>query len=124
MPDPIAPFRDLTPPPGGLERLRQRIEAGRGWRRPAWTGVVAATCGLAVLALVLLPGWLQRARTRAQFTAAVRQAMQPIRPGELRVVNGAALALESGQPGVRIYLVQSTGVTAVGHGEITDGKLR
>jgi len=112
MPDPIAPFRDLTPPPGGLERLRQRIEVGRGWRRPAWAGFAVATCGLAMLALVLLPGWLQRERTRTELTGAVRQAMQPVRPGEIRVVNGAALALESGQSGVRLYLVQSTETAA------------
>jgi len=64
-----------------------------------------------MLALVLLPGWLQRERGRAELARAVGQAMQPIGPEELRVVDGAALALESGQPGVRLYLVQTAGTT-------------
>lgn len=108
MHEPILPLPNLRPPPGGLERLRRRVEAGHSRRRRAWAGVAVAACGLAVLVLVLLPGWRQRERSREELARAVRQAVRPVAPGELRVIDGASLALESGQPGVRLYLVQST----------------
>jgi hypothetical protein len=108
MHEPTVRLPDLTPPPGGLERLRQRIEADRSWRRPAWAGFAATACGLAMLALILLPGWLERERMRGELARAVHRAVQPVGPGELRVIDGAALMLESGQPDVRLYLVQST----------------
>lgn len=111
MHEPTVPLPELTPPPGGLERLRQRVEAGRGRRRSRWVGYAAGACGLVMLALVLLPGWLQRQRAREELAQAVRQAVQPVGLGELQVVDGAALALESGQPGVRLYLVQSMRTT-------------
>lgn len=111
MHEPIVPLLNLTPPPGGLERLRQSIEASRGRRRWNRAGFAVAACGFATLALVLFPGWLQREHSRAELARAVRQAVQPVGSKELRVVDGAALALESGQPGVRLYLVQSAGPT-------------
>lgn len=108
MHEPIMLLPELTPPPGGLERLQRRIEAGHGWGLREWAGIAGFACGMAMLALVLFPGWLQNQRTRGELARTVRQAVEPIRPGELRVVDGAALMLESGQPGVRLYLVQST----------------
>jgi hypothetical protein len=108
MHEPIVSLPELTPPPGGLERLQRRIAAGHGRRRREWAGLAVAASAAAMLALVSLPPWLQQQRTRGELARVVRQALQPVGPGELRVIDGAALALESGQSGVRLYLVQST----------------
>lgn len=95
---------DLAPPPGGLARLCRRVEAPRRRLAPVWGGV--AGCG--VMVLVLFCGVVQQRRERAALVQTLRRAVQPQRPGTLRVIGGVALGLESGQPGVQLYLVQST----------------
>lgn len=100
---------DLVPPPGGLARLRDRIRRPRDrirrprrQRRATWLLGAAAACAV----LALLPGALQRYLASEALAEVVRQAMQPANPGGLRMIDGAAVALESGQAGVRLYLVQ------------------
>ena len=60
-----------------------------------------------MLAWAIGPGALEGHRNRVDLDQALRQAVQPPTPGTLRIVDGAAVALESGQSGVRLYLVQS-----------------
>lgn len=98
---------DVAPPPGGLARLRNSVEAPRRRLAPARASFALAACALVVLAFTVLPGMLQRHRMHTGLSQALRQAVQPASPGEMRVIDGAALALESGQRGVRLYLVQS-----------------
>lgn len=101
---------DLDPPPGGLARLRRSVQIVRP--QAYWRGVGIAACALLVLASVGLPAALQRYRSQAELSDALRQAVQPDVPNGLQVVGGAAIALESGQPGVQLYLVQSARAAA------------
>jgi len=97
---------DLAPPPGGLARLRDGVRAQGRHRRVAWFAGAAVAIVAVMLALALFPGWLQRYRVRGEWAEVVRQAVQSPSPGRLRMIDGAAVALESGQAGVRLYLVQ------------------
>ena len=104
-------FLPLQPPPGGLIRLRQQIEKREpsSWAGPRWLRLAAAAGSTVAAALVLL--WLtagtsaQQQETR-RLTRALQAAVAPA-PGNIRVRNGAALALPSAQANVRIYLVQT-----------------
>jgi len=96
---------DLAPPPGGLSRLRESVRAPRRQRGVAWS-VAAAAASVAVVAVVLLPVLLQQYRARENLAEVVRQAVQTPGPGGLRMIDGAAVALESRQAGVKLYLVQ------------------
>jgi len=102
---------ELEPPRGGLARLRQRIAETdsrhrRGWRTLRWSLAVAVP--LLVLA-ALLPAPVQRWQHTHALTRELRAAMQPAAPSNgLRVENGAALSLPSGQVHVHLYLVQGT----------------
>lgn len=98
---------DLAPPPGGLARLRSDVQARHRQGRAVWPIGAAAACVAVMFVLVLLPGWLQGYRAREALRQVVRQAVQPPDPGRLQVFGGAAVALQSGQAGVRLYLVQS-----------------
>lgn len=98
---------NLAPPPGGLARLRQSVETPRR-SRVAWGGFAVAGCAVVALMLAVFPGLLQRHRTHAALVQAVQRAVQPAEPGQVRMIQGAVLVLESGQPGVRLYLVQPT----------------
>lgn len=103
---------DLAPLPGGLSRLQASLRAGRRQSRPPWLALAAATCVVAIV-LGLLPETLQRYRGRQVLVQAVREAVQPD-PEGLRVIHGAAIALPSGQPDVRLYLVQPARAQDVG----------
>lgn len=99
---------ELVPPPGGLARLQRSLQARRKRPRPhgGWLPAAAGACALALLALAWLPGFVRRQEQTAELARALRQAVAPP-PGGIRVVDGAALALPSGQADVRIYLVQT-----------------
>ena len=108
---------DLAPPPGGLARLQRSLHLQReSARRHAWRWLPATTgaCALLLLTLTWLPGFVQRQQRTAALTQALRAAMAPP-SGGIRVVDGAALALPSGQANVRIYLVQTSPPPAAGH---------
>jgi len=99
----VSPER--IPPPGGLFRLQKAIAAQRpagiAWR---W---LATAASLALLAL-LSPLWTSLPPHDDGIDSAVRGALQGHIAGEAVQVNdGAALAVPSGHPNVRIYLVQS-----------------
>lgn len=107
---------DLAPPPGGLARLqrilqtRQRPRHALPWR---WLPAMAAACALSLLTIVWLPGVIQRQRHVDALTQALRQAMLPARLDDgIRVADGAALPLPSGQANARVYLVVSASPSA------------
>jgi anti-sigma-K factor RskA len=56
MKDDLGLFRELTPPPGGAERFRQRLEElERSDRPPQWRALAAAAaCAAVVLAAIVL----------------------------------------------------------------------
>lgn len=103
---------DLAPPAGGLARLQRSVQAGRRTRyphRPAWWSLAVGTGALALLTLSWLPGFVAQYQRTTALTRALQQVMAPsLRAGGIRVIDGAALQLPSGQANVRIYLVQSS----------------
>lgn len=108
---------DLEPPPGGLARLQHGMQAPRaraGRRALHWLPATAGACALIVLISAWLPGFVQRQQRTAALTQSLREAMAPL-PGGIRVIDGAALALPSGQANVRIYLVQTNPPPAAKH---------
>lgn len=101
-------FIELQPPGGGLLRLQQRLAQQAGRRHPRHFGLVmpAALALVALTLLVMLPGMIAQRHRTATLTSAVQAAVAPPANG-IEVVDGAALALPSGNPEVKIYLVQS-----------------
>lgn len=100
----------IEPPPGGLARLQGRI-ASRGQFRHAshvnrWAWAATACTALVVAVVAIQPRVAQQQRTKALETA-LRQDISADSAGGIRVVNGAAIELPSGQANVRLYLVQS-----------------
>lgn len=102
-------LRDLEPPPGGLTRLQHGLRARRARTRARmlyWLPATAGACAMILLVGIRLPGIMQRQQRTAALTQALREAMAPPASG-IQVIDGAALALPSGQANVRIYLVQT-----------------
>jgi hypothetical protein len=98
----LSPAR--TPPPGGLLRLQGAIATRRPREQFAWRWL--ATVASLVLLALLLPLWMSRRDD--SLDNALRQALANRSPGDMvQVRDGAALAVPSGHPNVRIYLVQS-----------------
>ena len=103
---------ELTPPPGGLARLRHSLRARREpahRRLPYWLPAMAGAGAMALLALIWLPGFVNRERTTDALTQALLQAATPPPlPHGIHVEHGAALLLADGQPDARVYLIAST----------------
>ena len=68
-------FPVLEPPPGGLARLRDRLERERGRRRRLWAPVLVACA--ASLALVLLVRFPHRVEPTAIFLSPVSGDVHP-----------------------------------------------
>jgi hypothetical protein len=102
----------LQPPAGGLARLQRHVamrdshgRAPRKVKHPGWT--IAACVSLIIAAIVINPWIAQRRQTQA-LTVALRGAISANRLGAgIRVTDGAAIELPSGQSNVRLYLVQT-----------------
>ena len=108
---------DLEPPPGGLARLQHSLRGRRTRTRPRvlhWLPATAGACAMILLVSLWLPGVVQRQQRTAALTRALREAMALPANG-IRVINGAVLALPSGQANVRIYLVQTNPPPAAKH---------
>jgi hypothetical protein len=106
---------ELNPPPGGLIRLQRSLRTRRepartrNWRRlPA----AAGACALAMLALAWLPTFISHQHQADALTKALLQtvAPSPLANG-IRVDDGAALPLSSGQANTRVYLIASAPAT-------------
>lgn len=99
-------FIDLEPPPGGLQRLRHRLQStqsprpGAGWYPMAATGVA-----LGLFATLWLPGFMTRQRQHRALVEAVHAAVAPPAHG-IRVIGGTAIVLPGSQPGGHVYLLQ------------------
>ncbi|WEN15995.1 hypothetical protein PY254_04800 [Rhodanobacter sp. AS-Z3] len=101
-------FVELSPPPGGLQRLQRRlaINPPRPRQRNHWVPLGAALAtGLLVLA-TWLPGVIaQQQQTHRLISALHASIATPVE--DLQVTHGAAIALPSGDPAVQLYLVIS-----------------
>lgn len=101
----------LAPPAGGLARLQRTIIArqrGTTTWRWRWGTVAAAACMAVAVLAVWAPRWLRQYQQSIAVTAALREALGPELPaGGIRVANGAALEVPSGQDNVKLYWVQS-----------------
>lgn len=100
-------FIDLQPPGGGLQRLQRVLGAqshkthSSGWR------FAAGAFAMSLLALAwFLPGVVAQYRQTARLVSSMRAAVTPP-AGGIHVVDGAAIELPNGQPGICLYLVQS-----------------
>lgn len=101
---------ERTPPPGGLLRLQYDIAAQRPKARVARWGWLATAASLVLLAC-LLPLWTTHGDS--DLDGALRSALENRSSGDtVEVRDGAALAIPSGHPNVRIYLVQSLPASA------------
>ncbi len=102
MNDPSSPIRQLPrldPPPGGEQRLRQRLaESGSFWSRP-WL----AAGSVALLFLALLLGTSRRGDVDEQIWRAVRAAGAP--GPEIEVAGYRTVAVPTSDPRVRIYFL-------------------
>ncbi|HEX7340911.1 MAG TPA: hypothetical protein VF269_01410 [Rhodanobacteraceae bacterium] len=111
MPDLPDWLPELDPPSGGLTRLQDAVAAQRHRRALRRRGLAWATMAivpLVALALWLLPPRLQQQHRTQALVAALQPALAPPLPASgLRVHDGAAVALPSGQANVRLYLVQT-----------------
>ena len=103
-------FIELPPPPGGLQRLQRRLDNhARRRQRPALR-IAASALALSVLVLALaslLPARVAQHQRSAKLASALRAAIA-IPVSGIRVTDGAAIELPSGQADVRVYLMQST----------------
>lgn len=107
-------FHDLEPPPGGLQRLRQRLQSTPSPRPGSrWYPMAAAGLALALLAALWLPGFMTRQRQDKALAQAVHDAVAPPTPG-IRVIGGSAIALKGSQPGSHVYLLQMLPVSPPG----------
>lgn len=102
---------ELTPPPGGLARLRQSLHRQREPARrrlSCWLPAMAGAGAMVLLALAWLPGFVGHERATAALTQALlRAATPPPLPHGIHVEHGAALLLADGQPNARVYLIAS-----------------
>lgn len=109
MHEPDRLFIDLPPPHGGLQRLQRRLDhqARPRQQRPAWR-LAASALAVSVIALAArLPNLVVQHQRGAELASALRAAM--VAPGSgIRVRDGAAIELPSGQADVRLYLLQSS----------------
>lgn len=104
-------FPVLQPPAGGLARLERRIASRAASRRAPfvrWQAWAAVACAAIAITVVAFSPWLGQRRRTAALTAALMDTMTP-QPlaRRIRVTNGDAIELPSGQSNVRLYLVQS-----------------
>ncbi len=104
-------FADLKPPAGGLQRLQQslarsHVVASNRRLRLVLGGALAAS--LLVLAS-LLPDTIARQQRTDALRSAMHAALAPPTNG-IQIINGAAIELVDGNPGVRLYLVQTASV--------------
>jgi hypothetical protein len=98
----VSPER--LPPPGGMLRLQNAVTTRHPQEQFAWRWL--ATAASLVLLALLLPVWVSRRDN--SLDSALRSALAHRSPSDtVEVRNGAALAVPSGHPNVRIYLVQS-----------------
>lgn len=96
---------ERTPPPGGLPRLQYDIAARRPNTRAALPWSWLATAASLVLLAWLLP--MLTIHRDNGLDDALRSALESRSSGDtVEVRHGAALAIPSGHPNVRIYLVQ------------------
>lgn len=105
----------LQPPDGGLARLQRRVASKEKhqhrFRTTDWAWVATACVTLAVTAVFIQP-WVARRQRAHALAVALRAAMMPDQPSSgIRVVDGAAIQLPSGQANVRLYLVQTASPT-------------
>lgn len=105
----------LQPPAGGLARLQRRIASQekprRAFRTNRWAWTATACSMLAVIAILIQP-WIARQQRANALAAAMRAAVAGNQPTNgIRVTDGAAIELPSGQDNVRLYLVQTASRT-------------
>jgi hypothetical protein len=104
-------LRELDAPPGGLQRLQQAVETGgSSLSRRHGRIRLAAISGSAVAALLVawyLPGMLATRQRTAVLLDAMQQTTGPGENG-VRVHNGSALELPSGQADARVYVVETS----------------
>lgn len=111
-PDALLPWRVLTPPTGGLQRLQQAVStrAAAVSRRSLAGRFALAAAGTIACAFAIgawVPGAWDRHRRSHALAEAVTAAVAA--PSEqIAVARGAALAIPSGNDAVRIYLVQAS----------------
>ncbi|MEO8859660.1 MAG: hypothetical protein ABI343_21950 [Burkholderiaceae bacterium] len=112
MPDSNRLFIDLSPPPGGLQRLQHRVAGNdhAAGRRRLWIPVGAAFATSLLVLVSLLPGVIARQQQTDKLISALHESLAPPADG-IQVVDGAALELPSGNSEVRLYLVQSAAPT-------------
>jgi hypothetical protein len=92
----------LQPPAGGAARLQRALTAGGSEADLPWEPAVAALTCVALLAVAALPPTVDDTDWRPRFSAQLVQA------AELRVSDGAALALPVGNPHVRVFVISRT----------------
>ncbi|WP_333680963.1 hypothetical protein [Dyella sp.] len=103
-------LHELEPPPGGLQRLQRAMIAREPstWRRRHYIRIAALSCAAlaATWAIWRMPSLMATRQRSALLRDAIHQAMTPGQ-NDVRIHNGSALELPSGQANVRIYLVQT-----------------
>ena len=108
-------FIDLRPPSGGLQRLQRTLAHPAHRTRPWGWRLAAGAVALSILVQAWqVPGVIARQQQTATLTAAARTALAAPTSG-IRIVDGAAIELPSGQPNVRLYLVQTAAVAGRRH---------
>ena len=106
-------FVDLQPPAGGLQRLQRSLASKHVVavsHRLRFVSGSALALSLLVLA-TLLPGTIAQQQRTDALRSAMQTAVAPPTNG-IQVSHGAAIELANGNPGVRLYLVQTTSMPA------------